>query len=130
MVSAKRSNNSTERTLSWTAFNKPSEITRNGKTVSFSYDANHNRYKKVSGSQTTVYIDKTYERVTDVATGKVQHQHFVYAEGKLIALNTQTENDDGSIGDKQVRFLHYDALNSVDMITDLYGYVVERPRTR
>ncbi|CCO47456.1 putative Rhs family protein fused with Integrin alpha N-terminal domain [Vibrio nigripulchritudo SOn1] len=126
MVSAKRSNNSTERTLSWTAFNKPSEITRNGKTVSFSYDANHNRYKKVSGSQTTVYIDKTYERVTDVSTGEVQHQHFVYAEGKLIALNSQSENADGSITNKQVRFLHYDALNSVDMITDLYGYVVER----
>lgn len=126
MVSAKRSNNSTERTLSWTAFNKPSEITRNGKTVSFSYDANHNRYKKVSGTQTTVYIDKTYERVTDVATGEVQHQHFVYAEGKLIALNSQSENADGSITNKQVRFLHYDALNSVDMITDLYGYVVER----
>ncbi|CCO61730.1 putative Rhs family protein fused with Integrin alpha N-terminal domain [Vibrio nigripulchritudo] len=126
MVSAKRSNNSVERTLSWTAFNKPSEITRNGKTVSFSYDANHNRYKKVSGSQTTVYIDKTYERVTDVSTGEVQHQHFVYAEGKLIALNSQSENADGSITNKQVRFLHYDALNSVDMITDLYGYVVER----
>ncbi|UAB73126.1 VCBS repeat-containing protein [Vibrio sp. SCSIO 43132] len=126
MVSAKRSNSTTERTLSWTAFNKPSEITRNGKTVSFSYDANHNRYKKVSGSQTTVYIDKTYERVTDVATGEVQHQHFVYAEGKLIALNSQSENADGSITNKQVRFLHYDALNSVDMITDLYGYVVER----
>ncbi|EGU56402.1 hypothetical protein VINI7043_21071 [Vibrio nigripulchritudo ATCC 27043] len=126
MVSAKRSDNSVERTLRWTAFNKPSEITRNGKTVTFSYDANHNRYKKVSGSQTTVYIDKTYERVTDVATGEVQHQHFVYAEGKLIALNTQTENTNGAIVDKQVRFLHYDALNSVDMVTDLYGYVVDR----
>ncbi|CCN48800.1 putative Rhs family protein fused with Integrin alpha N-terminal domain [Vibrio nigripulchritudo MADA3029] len=125
MVSAKRNDNSVERTLSWTAFNKPSEITRNGKTVTFSYDANHNRYKKVSGSQTTVYIDKTYERVTDVSTGEVQHQHFVYAEGKLIALNSQSENADGSITNKQVRFLHYDALNSVDMITDLYGYVVE-----
>ncbi|MGY5541107.1 RHS repeat domain-containing protein, partial [Vibrio brasiliensis] len=69
---------------------------------------------------------KTYERVTDTNTGIVQHKHFIYADGKLIALNTQTKEADNSLKDKQVRYLHYDALNSVDMITDGYGLVVER----
>ncbi len=115
-----------ERTLTWTEFNKPESITRNGKTVQFFYDANHNRYlKKSSDGSETLYFGKTYERVKD-ASGDVQHKHFVYADGKLIALNTQTRDAQNKLKNKQVRYLHYDALNSVDMITDGYGGVVER----
>ncbi|WP_141710062.1 RHS repeat domain-containing protein, partial [Vibrio splendidus] len=58
--------------------------------------------------------------------GEVQHKHFVYADGKLIALNTQTRDSENKLKNKQVRYLHYDALNSVDMITDGYGNIVER----
>ncbi|MDE1243289.1 RHS repeat domain-containing protein [Vibrio aestuarianus] len=116
-----------ERELEWSEFNKPTKITRNGKTVEFFYDANHNRYlKKNSDGIETFYFGKSYERVTDTNTGIVQHKHFVYADGKLIALNTQVKDADNKLKDKQVRYLHYDALNSVDMITDGYGLVVER----
>ena len=120
-------NSSNERELEWTEFNKPNKITRNGKTVEFFYDANHNRYlKKNSDGVETFYFGKSYERVKDTNTGVVQHKHFVYADGKLIALNTQTDDGEKQLKDKQVRYLHYDALNSVDMITDGYGLVVER----
>ncbi|MFN3018206.1 RHS repeat-associated core domain-containing protein [Vibrio coralliilyticus] len=120
-------NSSNERELEWTEFNKPNKITRNGKTVEFFYDANHNRYlKKNSDGIETFYFGKSYERVKDTNTGIVQHKHFVYADGKLIALNTQTKGAEDDLQDKQVRYLHYDALNSVDMITDGYGLVVER----
>lgn len=120
-------NSTNERELEWTEFNKPNKITRNGKTVEFFYDANHNRYlKKNSDGIETFYFGKSYERVKDTNTGVVQHKHFVYADGKLIALNTQTKGADDDLQDKQVRYLHYDALNSVDMITDGYGLVVER----
>ncbi|WP_051686524.1 RHS repeat-associated core domain-containing protein [Vibrio pacinii] len=116
-----------ERELEWSEFNKPTKITRNGKTVEFFYDANHNRYlKKNSDRIETFYFGKSYERVTDTNTGIVQHKHFIYADGKLIALNTQVKDTDNKLKDKQVRYLHYDALNSVDMITDGYGLVVER----
>ena len=116
-----------ERELEWTEFNKPSKIVRKGKAVEFFYDANHNRYlKKNSDGVETFYFGKAYERVTDSKTGVVQHKHFIYADGKLVALNTQTDNADDSLKDKQVRYLHYDALNSVDMITDGYGNTVER----
>ncbi|MYM57744.1 type IV secretion protein Rhs [Vibrio sp. OCN044] len=116
-----------ERELEWTAFNKPSKIVRNGKTVEFFYDANHNRYlKKNSDGIETFYFGKSYERITDTNTGITQHKHFVYAGGKLIALNTQSMDDNNQLKDKQIRYLHYDALNSVDMITDGYGNVVER----
>lgn len=56
----------------------------------------------------------------------MQHKHFVYAEGKLIALNTQIRDSERKLKNKQVRYLHYDALNSVDMISDGYGNIVER----
>lgn len=116
-----------ERELEWTAFNKPSKIARNGKTVEFFYDANHNRYlKKNSDGIETFYFGKSYERITDSNTGITQHKHFVYADGKLIALNTQSMDANNQLKDKQIRYLHYDALNSVDMITDGYGNVVER----
>ena len=115
-----------ERELEWTAFNKPSKITRRGKSVEFFYDANHQRYKKISsdGSE-TIYFGKQYERVTDSETGDVQHKQFVYAGGKLIALNTQVKDSAHKLVNKQVRYLHYDALDSVDMITDGFGNVVE-----
>jgi len=118
--------NASQRTLTWTEFNKPASITRNGQRVEFYYDANHNRYlKKSSDGSETFYFGKTYERIK-ASDGEVQHKHFVYADGKLIALNTQTRDSDNKLKNKQVRYLHYDALNSVDMITDGYGNVVER----
>ncbi|MEG3223315.1 SpvB/TcaC N-terminal domain-containing protein [Vibrio gigantis] len=118
--------NTSERTLTWTEFNKPAAITRNGQRVEFYYDANHNRYlKKSSDGSETFYFGKTYERIK-ASDGEVQHKHFVYADGKLIALNTQTRDSENKLKNKQVRYLHYDALNSVDMITDGYGNVVER----
>lgn len=116
-----------ERELEWSEFNKPTKITRNGKTVEFFYDANHNRYlKKNSDGIETFYFGKSYERVTDSNTGIVQHKNFIYADGKLIALNTHSDDGENKLKDKQTRYLHYDALNSVDMITDGYGVVVER----
>ncbi|WP_459782277.1 RHS repeat-associated core domain-containing protein [Photobacterium sp. R1] len=116
-----------ERTVDWSAFNKPVKITRDHHTVTFVYDADHQRYLKTSSDgKQTFYFGHFYERVTDTKTGKVEHQHYIYADGKLIALNTQVKNAENQLEDKQVRYLHYDALNSVDMITDGYGEVVTR----
>ncbi|CAH1520231.1 Type IV secretion protein Rhs [Vibrio owensii] len=130
MLSAKtdsQTDPTTERTLAWSAFNKPTDIMRDGHTVTFAYDAEHKRYKKTSSDGTeTVYVGNVYERVTDQATGDIQHKHFIYADGKLIALNTQTTDAQHELKNKQVRYLHYDSLDSVDLITDGYGLVVER----
>ncbi|WP_330961503.1 RHS repeat-associated core domain-containing protein [Photobacterium sp. 53610] len=116
-----------ERTVDWSAFNKPVKITRDHHTVAFVYDADHQRYLKTSSDgKQTFYFGNFYERVTDTKTGKVEHQHYIYADGKLIALNTQVKNAENQLEDKQVRYLHYDALNSVDMITDGYGEIVTR----
>ncbi|WP_160060588.1 RHS repeat-associated core domain-containing protein [Psychromonas sp. L1A2] len=119
-----------ERELEWSDFNKPLKITRNDNTVEFKYDANHDRYykKSVTEGETieTLYFKKLYERNTNLTNGEVEHKHFIYADGKLIALNTQVRDKANKLKDKQVRYLHYDALGSVDLITDGYGAVVER----
>ncbi|WP_161622354.1 polymorphic toxin-type HINT domain-containing protein [Vibrio azureus] len=128
MLSAKAKGSKTdERILRWSPYNKPTKIIRKGKTVEFSYDANHERYLKRSSDGTvTFYFGKTYERVKNLKTGEIQHQHFVFADGKLIALNTQTTDSNNKLKNKQIRYLHYDALESVDMVTDGYGLVVEK----
>ncbi|EGR1420496.1 type IV secretion protein Rhs [Vibrio cholerae] len=128
MLRAYAANNSmNERELEWSTFNKPTKITRNGKSVQFFYDANHERYlKRSSDGIETFYFGKTYERVINRKTGEIEHKQFVYADGKLIALNIQTQDAQNKLKDKQIRYLHYDALNSIDMITDGYGLVVER----
>ncbi|EOX4412988.1 SpvB/TcaC N-terminal domain-containing protein [Vibrio alginolyticus] len=128
MTSAKaKGSKSNERTIRWSPFNKPINIVREGKSVEFSYDANHDRYlKQSSDGKVTFYFGKTYEREKDLKTGEIQHKHFIFAEGKLIALNTQTLDSENQLKNKQVRYLHYDALDSVDMVTDGYGLVVEK----
>ncbi|CZF86683.1 RHS repeat-associated core domain-containing protein [Grimontia marina] len=127
MVSAKAvagTDNALERELEWNEFNKPTKITRNGKTVEFKYDANHSRYLKTnSDGVETFYFDKVYERVKDTTTGNVEHKHFVYADGKLISLVVHERDSDQKLLNKKTQYLHYDALESVDMITDGYGVI-------
>ncbi|WP_325892451.1 RHS repeat-associated core domain-containing protein [Grimontia sp. NTOU-MAR1] len=127
MVSAKAvagTDNALERELEWNEFNKPTKITRNGKTVEFKYDANHSRYLKTnSDGVETFYFDKVYERVKDTTTGNVEHKHFVYADGKLISLVVHERDSAQKLLNKKTQYLHYDALESVDMITDGYGVI-------
>lgn len=116
-----------ERELVWTDFNKPARITRNDHTTSFEYDANQQRfYREDSTGLQTLYLGKRYEQVIDTKTKMVQHKQYIYADGKLIALNIIKKDSKGELKDKQVRYMHYDALQSVDMITDGYGLIVER----
>ncbi|MDX1303034.1 RHS repeat-associated core domain-containing protein [Photobacterium sp.] len=116
-----------ERSLEWSSFNKPTKITRNGHTVEFAYDANHSRYyRKDSSGKETLYFDKLYEQVKDINSGEIEHKQFIYADGKLIALNIEQHDSAKKIKDRQIRYLHYDALESVDLITDGYGLIVER----
>ncbi|WP_419237712.1 RHS repeat-associated core domain-containing protein [Photobacterium leiognathi subsp. mandapamensis] len=116
-----------ERSIVWTSFNKPQRITRNGHTTSFEYDANHARfYREDSSGKQTLYFGKTYEQVVNTKTKRVEHKQYIYADGKLIALHVSDYDNQRNLRDKQIRYMHYDALSSVDLITDGYGNIVER----
>ncbi|ENT4904842.1 RHS repeat-associated core domain-containing protein [Vibrio parahaemolyticus] len=118
------------RSFTWTGFNKPSKITRGSQWVSFSYDNNRQRYfKQNQDSDKTWYLGKAYERI-ERANGEVEHKQFISGGGKLVAVNIDRKKSNASgqtaSFDRQVRYLHSDALGSNDLITDLWGNVVER----
>ncbi|EPE2286594.1 RHS repeat-associated core domain-containing protein [Vibrio alginolyticus] len=118
------------RSFTWTGFNKPSKITRGSQWVSFSYDNNRQRYfKQNQDGDKTWYLGKAYERI-ERANGDVEHKQFINGGGKLVAVNIDRKKTNASgqtaSFDRQVRYLHSDALGSNDLITDLWGNVVDR----
>lgn len=118
------------RSFIWTGFNKPSKITRGSQWVSFSYDNNRQRYfKQNQDGDKTWYLGKAYERI-ERANGEVEHKQFISGGGKLVAVNIDRKKSNASgqtaSFDRQVRYLHSDALGSNDLITDLWGNVVDR----
>ncbi|PNQ56220.1 hypothetical protein C1141_13910, partial [Vibrio agarivorans] len=114
----------------WNGFNKPTQITKGSQWVKFSYDVNHNRYfKQNQDGDKTWYLGKAYERI-DRANGEVEHKQFINGGGKLVAVNVHRKksNSAGKTAsfDRQVRYLHSDALGSHDLVTDTWGNVVDR----
>ncbi len=108
------------RTLQWSSFNKPTQITRNGKSVSFSYGADRSRYKKVNHKgDETLYVGKLYEQVK--RGSQLDKKYYIYAAGGVVAEHiVSTEHG------TQTRYIHKDALGSIDTITDAYASVVDR----
>ena len=113
------------RSITWTAFNLPASVTTGTAGVSFSYDANHERFKKIGPDGTTVYLGPNlyngahYEKT--VSGGVTSHRHYIYAGNRPIAITTQRSN-----GVNDTRYLHTDHLGSVAAVTDETGAVVER----
>ncbi|MET0102946.1 MAG: RHS repeat-associated core domain-containing protein, partial [Sedimenticola sp.] len=115
------------REFEWASFNKPTHLRNGESSIRFDYDANHNRYRKrseVNGETvTTNYFGKLYEK--EVQGNKIRHKHHIYADGKLVAVHIKSEEANQSLPD-ETRYLHYDALGSIDTITDGEGEVVDR----
>ncbi|SHO56826.1 RHS repeat domain-containing protein [Vibrio quintilis] len=119
-----------DRTFAWTGFNKPEKITSSDNWVSFKYDQDRKRYfKQNQNGEKTWYFGKAYERV-ESTDGKVKHKQYIYAGGRLIAVNIDVKktDSDGNFAsvDRQVRYSHSDALHSVDLVTDIWGNIVTR----
>ncbi|MBL3601657.1 MAG: hypothetical protein JMN25_17635 [gamma proteobacterium endosymbiont of Lamellibrachia anaximandri] len=111
------------RNIDWTSFNKPKRFQKDDKTTEFIYGPDRARYLKVTDSSRTLYIGKAYERIAEA--GKVKHKHFIYAGGQLVAIHVKTEESGQSMPD-ETRYLHRDALGSIDTITDGQGRIIER----
>lgn len=109
------------RTLSWSSYNKPTLISANGHTLAFAYGPARARYRKVEdfGARTTYYRGAYYERVEK--DSEIEHRHQIIAAGRIVAVHVQYPG-----GAEDTRYLHHDALGSVDTITDADGHVIER----
>ncbi|WP_179957788.1 FG-GAP-like repeat-containing protein [Exilibacterium tricleocarpae] len=108
------------RSIEWSSFNKPTRITQNGRSVTFSYGADRARYKKVNHlGDITLYLGLVEK--LDKANGDTEEKHYIYAAGQLVAERIVSSTDG-----TQTRYLHKDAMGSVDLITDTYANVVDR----
>lgn len=110
------------RSLQYTTFDKPHEITRFGHKTELSYDPDRAYYKRVdtTGSNqvtTTVYIGNV-ERVTK-PDGSIQLRRYLPGN----ALLTQTYNSGGVLQEGSTRYLLKDHLGSLDVIVDHTGAV-------
>ncbi len=109
------------KTLTYNAFNKPLTITKGSITSTFSYGADQMRYKQVktglpSGTETTIYIDKSYEEI--IQDGVTKKRSYL---GDAIVTETIGGPDAGF----KIGFVHRDRLGSVVTITDENGDVVD-----
>lgn len=110
------------RQIKWSSYNKATRITKSGRSADFKYGADRARfYKRNHAGDEIYYIDKLYEQVHKKATAVIEKKYNVYAGGQLVAVHLQS-----SAAGKQTRYLHQDALGSVDLITDAHANVVDR----
>jgi len=115
-----------DRTVAWTAFNKPKRIQRNhanGSVTGFTmeYDAEFNRiFRRDYNNTETVYIDKDYEQITENA--KAQHRYYVQAGDSTVQVTLKGTNAQT----KETRYMLTDHLGSTNVITNGAGEVVQR----
>ena len=118
------------RKIEWTGFNKPSRIQQDQGWVDFKYDESNQRVSKHSSDgSTTWYLGKSYE-LKELASGDMLQTQYIYAANGLVAVNVNSLKTDGQGNyasvDRQIRYSHTDALKSVDMVTDMWGNIVDR----
>ncbi|MEY8252308.1 MAG: RHS repeat-associated core domain-containing protein, partial [Colwellia sp.] len=101
------------RTIEYTAFGKPSLITKGTSNVEFIYGPNRTRTQRIdNGLTTTTYVEGIYEEqeTSGVLAGK-------YYIGNYVVVTKEASST-------QTNYLHRDHLGSVDAITDTSGVPV------
>jgi RHS repeat-associated protein len=113
-------------TIGYTSFNQPATIARGAASLSFDYDPEHQRFRQLSASGTTLYLNENFasgvksERFAG-SGGTVRWTNYLYAGGELIGMRSEFSDETFA-----TRYFHNDHLGSVAVITDESGAVVER----
>jgi RHS repeat-associated protein len=111
-----------ETEITYSSFNKPTQIKSPTHTTRFFYGPDRARYKKTLGEDTTYYSGKLFEK--EIKGTKIRYKNFIYAGTQVVAIDI--EEDDGAILIPTTHYLHYDSLGSVDTITNESGEVIQR----
>ncbi len=118
------------RTVIWNGHNKPTSITdTNGNLSEFRYGPDRGRFSHVQDyddngtpeSVTTLYLGAEFEQISKDSTTAVEFRHYIFAEGRRIAIHTEWDN-----GNSRDDYLHSDYLGSVTAITDGNNLIVQR----
>ncbi|CAN97847.1 hypothetical carbohydrate-binding protein, Rhs family [Sorangium cellulosum So ce56] len=107
-------------TVRYTPFDLPERITQGASTITFGYDGDQQRIRKTTPEKETLYFGDLYERVTDAASGAVEHRYHVHSPERVVAIVTRGGSAGGT------RYVHVDHLGSIDALTDEDGDVIER----
>ena len=111
------------RAMSWTSGNRLAEVSRGGAALRFAHAPSGGRHRQVavtgSGTKVTHYMGAAYQRVEE--GGSASHRHHVFVGGRLVAVREAPESP--AAGAATTRWLHHDALGSVDLVTDHRGRV-------
>ena len=115
--------NNNGKAISYNAYDKPISIQTKNNTVTFAYDANQNRYKKTTNDHTTYYVGNSLEAI-EHNNGVDEFKHFIVVNGNTVAVHK--ESVDGGNTSYQTNYLFYDALGSVDSVSNYLGVTVQR----
>ena len=126
-MTQERRTGSVTRTLSYTAFNQVRSITRGTHTTRFVYDPQQSRVRRTdvvrtgSGTSTTTTLYLGGAEKVIAPDGSYTYKRYV-SPGVLIE---QAHDSSGNRTSEDVRYLLYDHLGSLDVVTDAAGTVVQ-----
>ncbi|MBV7330176.1 RHS repeat-associated core domain-containing protein [Chloroflexi bacterium TSY] len=110
------------RTIVWSSYNKPIEITKDSSKITFAYGPDRARFRQTgtSGANTkiTTYIGTLYEEMR--SGSQAEWKHYIRAGNVTVAIYT-TRHDNT----QETRYLHRDHLGSITTITDESGQAIE-----
>ena len=131
--------NAAVRTITWTSFNMPGQITRGTKTASFLYNPEHERTKELQADgsivitlspryDTGLHFEKKYESdpVTHALTGAVEYEYYLYAGGLMFGKYITTVGANGATTSTSVEYYTKDHLGSIVAITRSNSGIVDR----
>ena len=106
------------RTFTYSAYDKPTRITKGGIYTEMAYDHNRNLYSRIdkrsNGTTHTLYVKGLYERIKG-SNGITEHKYYV---GNVVVTDRSNGNND-------TFYLHKDHLGSTTSITNASGAVVQ-----
>ena len=110
------------RTITWTSFNMPASITEGSKTVSFTYDPEHNRITQATPEGTLYYFRGAGELAELTATSTKQDwRNYLSFSGRMIGMYWDHYTVSGStvtLASSTIRYYLPDALGSEVRLLD------------
>jgi RHS repeat-associated protein len=103
----------------YTSFDLPVSMDSGAAHLSFEYDADQARVRKLSATRETISVGQVYERVAEI-NAPVEHRYFVEAGSATVVVKKTSSAPD------EVSYIFKDHLGSPDVITSDSWKVVER----
>lgn len=108
------------RTVTYTSFNKPRELTGNGVSIRFDYNAEQRRIRQTGTNSSVIYVGALFQK--EIRGSRTTYKHFIGTGRGIMAVKV----DDSDDTKDTILYLHTDHLGSVDVITDQSGLEKER----